>query len=341
MANSDIELDRGSAMSTYDAQVWGDLNKHWEHRDNRRGLPNWVNEAGSRIGSAAQTAATRAGDAVPDAVKRPIQKMGSAAADMAVKPALEGAASLVELVNDWAVELNDPHGVEKLARKQGIDLQHFSELREEDLKTCDRLLTGNTLVWRTAGAIEGGAMGVLSMVPVAGLVVAVPADVLVVQVLSVSIASRVAYSYGYDPKDPAEQEFIQRLVNRSFMAQAAKVKPLRDTARAASAIKDRVNWSAKLRNDHRLIAALEKLMTHVGPAGARVPVQHVAKALPFIGVLIGAGMNSAVLGNVAADAKRYCQTRVLCDKYGLPMPVALVGEDEDLDDEERTAREDV
>jgi hypothetical protein len=40
-------------------------------------------------------------------------------------------------------------------------------------------------------------------------------------------------------------------------------------------------------------------------------------------------MNSAVLGRVAADAQRYCQTRFLCDKYGLPLPAALAtGQDD-------------
>lgn len=63
----------------------------------------------------------------------------------------------------------------------------------------------------------------------------------------------------------------RRLVRRSFIAQAAKVEPLRDAARAANAIKDRVRWSDKLRADHRLIAALEKLMQQMGPAGAEGP----------------------------------------------------------------------
>ncbi|MET3348872.1 UNVERIFIED_ORG: hypothetical protein ABID57_000541 [Arthrobacter sp. UYEF1] len=107
------------------------------------------------------------------------------------------------------------------------------------------------------------------------------------------------------------------------MAQAAKVAPLREVARAAEAINGRVRWSDKLRADHRLLAALDKLLQHLGPAGSKVPVQNVAKVVPFVGILIGAGMNSAVLGNVAADAQRYCQTRFLCEKYGLPLPAAL------------------
>lgn len=260
---------------------------------------------------------------MPDAVAEPVRRAGDAVADTALRPALAGAAALLELVNDKAMDLNDPKNVEELARKQGLDIDSFTELRQQDLKVCDRLLTRNTLKWRTTGAVEGGAMGLLAMVPVAGTLTALTADILVVQVLSTSIAARIAYSYGYDAKDPKEQEFIQHLVQQSFMAQAAKAKPLRDTARAASAVKGRVNWSQKLRNDHRLLAALEKLMKQLGPAGSRVPVKNVAKVVPVVGVLISAGMNSAVLGRVATEAQRYCQTRFLCDKYGLPLPTAL------------------
>ncbi|MFE6839960.1 EcsC family protein [Streptomyces sp. NPDC057705] len=326
---ADPLVDGATPMSPYEAQVWDTLNEHWQRRNNRRGLPNWASNALGRTGEVAGSAARRVADAVPEAVTEPLRRAGDAVADKAMRPALGAAAALLELVNDWAMDLNDPKSVEKLVRKQGIDLDGFAELRQQDLKVCDRLLTRNTLTWRTAGAFEGGAMGLLAMVPVAGIPVAMTADILVVQVLSASIAARIAYSYGYDAKDPDEQLFIQRLVRRSFMAQAAKAQPLREAAQAAHAVKGRIRWSDKLRHDHRLLTALEKLMQQLGPAGSRVPVQNVAKVVPFVGVLIGAGMNSAVLGRVAADAQRYCQTRFLCDKYGLPMPTALVTDPDD------------
>lgn len=321
--------DGPTPMSEYERQVWDVLNDHWQRRDNRRGLPNWASTALSRTGEVAGNAASRVTDAVPEAVRKPVRRAGDAVAYAAVRPAVAGAAALLELVNDWTMELNDPKSVEKLVRKQGLELDSFTNLRQQDLKVCDGLLTRNTLKWRTAGAVEGGAMGLLAMVPVAGMPAAMTADILVVQVLSTSIAARIAYSYGYDAKDPEEQDFIQRLVQRSFKAQAAKAKPLQETAKAANAIKGRIRWSEKLRQNHRLLAALEKLMEQLGPAGARVPVKNVAKVVPFVGVLIGAGMNSAVLGRVAADAQRYCQTRFLCDKYGLPLPTALTTDPED------------
>jgi len=334
---TDPLVDGATPVSAYERQVWDTLNEHWQRRNNRRGLPNWASAALDRTGEVARNAVSWATDAVPEAVMEPIRRAGDAVAIKAVRPALEAAAALLELVDDWALELNDPKSVEKLARKRGLELNSFTELRQHDLKVCDRLLTFNTLTWRTAGAFEGGAMGLLAMVPVAGIPVAMTADILVIQVLSVSIASRIAYSYGYDAKDPGEQAFIQHLVRRSFMAQAAKAEPLREAARAANAAKGRINWSPKLRENQRLLVALEKLMQQLGPAGSRVSVQDVAKVVPFVGVLIGAGMNSAILGSVAADAQRYCQTRFLCDKYGLPMPAALATNRDDDDDPQADA----
>jgi hypothetical protein len=327
---TDSLADGATPMSEYDAQVWTVLNEHWQRRNNRRGLPNWVSTALKRTGEVAGTAVSKATDVVPEAAKEQIRQAGGVVAGAAARPLLTAAIATLELFNDWALELNNPVNVEKLALKRGLDITSFTDLRQQDLKTCDRLLSSNTLRWRTVGALEGGGMGLLALVPVAGIPVAIGADILVLQVLSTAIASRIAYSYGYDAKDPAEQMFVQRLVRRSFIAQAAKAEPMRDVARAANAIKGRVRWSSKLRSDHRLVAVLEKLLQQVAPAGSKVSVQSVAKVVPFVGVLIGAGMNSMILANVAADAQRYCQTRFLCDTYGLPLPVALVADDDPI-----------
>ena len=328
-ADSDVSATDSAPMSEYDAQVWAKLNDHWQERNNQRGLPNWAGTALERTGMAARSAVDRLADAIPDAVMDPIRDVSDAVATKAARPAILAATSLIDLFNDWALDLNNPRNVEKLARKRGADLASFADLREHDLKFCDRLLTTNTLKWRTLGALEGGSMGLLALVPVAGLPVAIGADILVIQVLSTAIASRIAYSYGFDAKDPAEQDFIQRLVRRSFFAQATKAGPLRDVSRAANAMRDRVRWSDKLRADHRLAAALETLMKQALPAGSHVSVQSVAKALPVIGVLIGAGTNSTILAHVAADAQRYCQTRFLCEKYDLPLPSALFPDPEE------------
>ncbi|MFE3635277.1 hypothetical protein [Streptomyces sp. NPDC059168] len=70
-------------------------------------------------------------------------------------------------------------------------------------------------------------MGLMALVPVAGIPAAMTADVLVVHVLSTTIAARIAPSHGYDAEDPDTPELVQRLIQRPFMAQAAKARPSR------------------------------------------------------------------------------------------------------------------
>ncbi|XMN04808.1 hypothetical protein ACK8N7_01515 [Streptomyces griseobrunneus] len=58
-------------------------------------------------------------------------------------------------------------------------------------------------------------------------------------------------------------------------------------------------------------------MQRLGPADSRVPVKNLAKVVSFVGVLIDAAMNSAVLGRAAAGAQRYagpgfCATNTSC-----------------------------
>ncbi len=319
-------------MSTYEREVWDRLQAHWDGRANRRGLPSWLNNAGEKASGVAAKTAGAVGKRVPDAVRDRAEKAGEILGDKVLGPTIKAAVSLLELVNDWSAELNDPSTVIKIASKKGIEIHDVAELRHHDMKDCDRLLTRNTLKWRTFGALEGGGMGALALVPVAGLPASLTADLLVIQVLSTAIASRIAYSYGFDAKDPAEAEFVRRLVTRSFLTQAGKTAPLHNVANAAAAAKGRANWSKKLLKDQKLLAAVKKLMENAGTNAPKASVGNVGKTLPLIGIVIGAGTNSAVLGAVAADAQRYCQTRFLSEKYGLPMPQAFGGAT--TDDEE-------
>ena len=109
-------------MSPYEERVWESLTAHWERRITRRGLPDWASSALTTTGTAAGTTARKVGGAVPDAVKKPLERTGGAVASVVLRPAASGALALIELVNLWCLELNNPASVEKLARKQGVEL---------------------------------------------------------------------------------------------------------------------------------------------------------------------------------------------------------------------------
>ncbi|MFD0904153.1 hypothetical protein [Actinomadura sediminis] len=96
--------------------------------------------------------------------------------DTALTPAVKGAVHLLELVTDWTTELMDPEKVLEHHREAGRDVTKLADLKELDLKDLDDFTRTMALKWRTSGALQGGAMGVLAMVPFAGGVAAITLD---------------------------------------------------------------------------------------------------------------------------------------------------------------------
>jgi len=174
------------------------------------------------------------------------------------------------------------------------------------------------------------AIGALAFLPGAGTFASITLDVLVVHVLSTSIATRVAHAYGFDPESAQTERMIDRMVQRAYAEQAPKVATQRQAGSAFRAAAGRQRWSQKLREDHRLLEAIEKLMKQA-TNGKQVPVGRAAKALPYVAVVVGAGTNARVLSDVSSKSIRYAQTVRLSEKYGLPLPAKL--RDADLDDD--------
>ena len=314
-------------MSPYERRRWSELEEHWARGgQGRRIVPVKVRQAltsaGGQLAEVGGNAARRVASAAPDQVK----SAAAAALDATLVPTAKAVVHLLELVTDWSVELTDPERVLEHHRDRARDASSLEDLRALDLELLDEVTQRLPLRWRTLGAAEGAAVGALAFVPVGGGLVAIPLDVLVVHVLSTSIATRVAHAYGFDPSSPQTGRMIERMVQRAYSEQAAKVVTQRQAGSAFRAAAGRQKWSQKLREDHRLLAAVEKLMKQAS-GGGKVPVGRAVKALPAIAVIAGAGTNSHVLGDVAKQSIRYAQTVLLSEKYGLPLPARLRDDD--------------
>jgi hypothetical protein len=306
-------------MSAYEARRWDDLEKHWVKKASRKELmPAKVRAAAEKT----REVAARTGAAVSGATPDSIKEFGLKAADAALVSAVEGIVHTIELVNDWAVELTDPEKVLEFHRGQGRDVMSLADLRHLDLAEVDEAVRRLVLKWRSFGAAEGAALGALAMVPVMGGAIAITADLAVMQILSTAIATRVCYAYGFDAKDPELQHIVQRMVARSFRRQLPKAQTARSANLASAAAKGRKNWSKKLRNEHRILAALEKLMQRWGGV-SNVSVGTAAMGLPVLAVIASTGTNAAVMGDVAKQARLYAQTLFLAEKYDLPLPADL------------------
>ena len=247
--------------------------------------------------------------------------------DAALAPTVKAAAHLLELVTDWTTELMDPENVLEHHRSAGHDVVKLGDLRNLDLEHLDDFTRTMALKWRTNGALQGGAMGVLAMVPVAGGVAAIGVDMVAMHVLSTALATRVAYSYGFEVKDDEMRHLVDRMVLRAYRNQIPKAQTAQKAGAALNAAKGRVRRSEKLLTDHKLLAALDKLMQQFAN-GRTVPISRVAKGMPVVAVVAGAGTNAYVLGDVVHQARLYAQTLYLAEKYQLPLPENLRHDDD-------------
>ncbi|WP_433131294.1 EcsC family protein [Micromonospora sp. CA-240977] len=315
--------EQAPAMSPYEERRWAELQRHWTKKAERRQLlPPRARAALGEAGGQVRDAARKAGRAVSD-VTPPVVKGGlEVVADAALAPVARQAVHLLELVTDWTTELVDPEKVLAHHRAAGRDVAKLVDLKGLDLEHLDGFSRTMALRWRTNGALQGGAMGVLAMVPFAGGIAAITLDMIVMHVLSTAVATRVCYAYGFDVNDNELSHLVDRMVVRAYRNQAGKVETTRRAGAAFNVAKDRVRWSQKLRDDHQLMAAVERLMKQFAN-GRAVPVDKVAKAMPVVAVIAGAGTNAYVLGDVVRQARRYAQTLHLAEKYGLPVPENL------------------
>ncbi len=316
-------------MSAYDERRWAELQQHWaEKAERRRLLPPKtraaLDEVGGQVGDAARKAGTALVRVTPSVVKHGI----GGVADAALVPAAKAAVHLLELVTDWTTELMDPEKVLEHHRAAGREVVKLEDLRLLDLEHLDDFTRTMALRWRTSGALQGGAMGALAMVPVAGGVAAIGLDMVVMHVLSTALATRVAYSYGFDVRGDEMRHLVDRMVLRAYRNQAPKAQAAHKAGAAFNAAKDRVRRSDKLLKDHKLLAAVDKLMKQF-TNGKAVPINKVAKAVPVVAIIAGAGTNAYVLGDVVHQARLYAQTLFLAEKYGLPLPQNLRDPDDD------------
>lgn len=323
-------------MSPYELRRWRELEAHWEKKAARRQLvPARARKALSKAGGAATSAATKTASSVVERTPENVRQWAESAVDVALVPTVRNVVHLLELLNDWVVELSDPDAVLRHHQEQGRNVSSLGDLKRLDLRDLDAFTDGMALRWRTLGAGQGASFGALAMipVPVLGSAVAIGFDLVAMQALTAAIATRVAYAYGFDAAAPETRHMIDRMVNRGYRNQTATVGAVRRAGSAFEAARDRVNWSQRLREDHRLMAAVEKLLKRVGD-GSRVSVKNARMGMPVIGVLAGAATNSFVLGDTVTQARHYSATVLLAEKHGLPLPSNL---HHDLEEAESSA----
>lgn len=327
-------------MSAYERKRWKELQAHWEKKAARRQLmPLRAKAALGKTGDMTTNAASKAGSAIANRTPEMVKDFAGSAVDAALVPTVHHVVQLLELMNDWVVELTDPEKVLEYHRERGRNVENLEDLKALDLEVLDELLDWMALRWATLGAGQGASFGALAMIPipVVGSVAAIGLDLIAMQALTGAIATRVCYAYGFDAADPEMRHMIDRMVARAYRNQTVKAGTVKKAGAAFEAAKGRVKWSQKLRDDHRLMAAVEKLLKRAGN-GTHVPVKNARMGMPVVSVLAGAATNSVVLGDTVKQARYYGATVLLAEKHELDLPPNL-RRDLDTDETDEGAEE--
>ncbi len=309
-------------MSAYEIQAWADLNDYWRRKAERRELPPKVSRAVEATSTKVKGAAATTGGFIRDITPQPVKDAGGVVLDWTFEPTVRAVVGLLELVTETVQEFTDADKVLDYHRTEDHDVQSLADLRLLDLEHLDAFTRTLALRSRFTGLVEGGAMGLLTFVPVAGSVAAIGADLVVMHALSTAIATRAAHAYGIDPTSDAERHHLDRMLRKAWAAQVPKSGTVKSAKDAFQAGAGRVRWSERFRSDHRIAHAMENLLKQMGN-GKHVPIEKVVTKMPAIAVVTSAGVNSAVLGSLAKTSVRYSQTVHLSKKHDLPLPPNL------------------
>lgn len=317
-----LSPSNGSGMSNYEANAWAELGEFWQRKTDRRRLPQKAIEAKDAAAGKAKEVASATAGFVKEITPQPIKDAGGIVVDWTLEPTIKATLGLIEWVTETVQEFSDPGDVYNYHCEQGRQVSSLRDLQALDLEHLDGFT--ERFVWRcrTTGVVEGAAMGLLTFIPVAGSVAAIGLDLVVMHALSTAIATRVAHAYGMDPTSDAGRQHLDRMLRKAWTAQGPKAGAVKGAKDAFVEGAGRVRWSQKFRDDHRIAAAVEKLMKQASK-GQRVPIDKVVSKMPAIGVVTAAGINGTVLGSLAKTSVKYSQTIHLAGKHNLALPPNL------------------
>jgi hypothetical protein len=126
------------AMSRYERARWDELLLHWEKKAKRRELlPPKARAALETTGRATRRTASRAGRAIADATPEKVKDVAGSAVDAALVPTVSSVAHMLELLNDWVVELTGPEVVMQHHRDKGREVSSLHDLRLLDLEELE------------------------------------------------------------------------------------------------------------------------------------------------------------------------------------------------------------
>jgi hypothetical protein len=258
-------------------------------------------------------------------------------------------------------------------RRRGFVVSRIEDIRALELEASDGIFPRRkrlayiggvmaTGAWAgvatTAGEVEGVVGGVAGVgagaAPGAATVIgAFAADAAATLLAATRLVAETAALYGYDPTDPAEQLYMTGVLGAATAGtEAGKLTAQRELHQLAQALARNATWTNL--NKNRIAQVVAKVYERLG---YRLSKRQLGKAVPALGIVVGAGANATLMHRVADEAYFSYRERRLGDRYGddglggvpvpptpppsgFPGPTAGVGGDyvdADAEDEETLA----
>jgi hypothetical protein len=309
---------KAGRVNSYDRKALEQI-KHWKERRQTRRVRNLIPQrvrdvAGDRARALREFVESAPGfEEVELAIAKALQALGEELRDLAVFSIRRGA-------------------IVRAYQRRGHTVNALPDIRQLELADVDAVIPPLSGFYRVGAGIQGAAAGIAisgGELFAAGETVvslgvgAAPGAAQVFGIMvadaaaSLAAASRVvahtAAYYGYDPTLPDEQLYMLACLSLgSAGTQAEKSAAFLDLNALVQGLVRGQTW-AQL-NEH----ATTKVVRRVYEAlTLRLTKQRLAMALPVVGIVAGAGLNSVLIRRSADGARYMYRERFLCEKYGL------------------------
>lgn len=271
-------------------------------RQVRSEIENWQSEKDGAM--------TKVLDTVGKPVEWIYKNVVSDSVNKTVNKAVMGFMEMIRDGSQWTYPDSD---IVAEARKTGLDVDDYRELRDQDLEKLDkvaqRYFNSNKLI----AALEGAGCGL-------GGLALVAADIPLVFGIGFRAIQQIGSSYGFDMEDPDMLPIVMSVFNVGATASsAAKAAAIADMRVAAVALGKK--WTYKKvaeRTQTGVVAKVLKERTKHLPKDIanNVTKRKLSQAIPIVGAAVGAGFNYWFLSNTTRGAYMVFRDLHLQKRYG-------------------------
>ena len=304
-------------MTPYDERAWAEIQAWKESRENRR-VRNLVPRA-------VRDRATRMTDLAADRLR---SAPGAEQFEKLFLKALQGFGDLLARVS--AESINNG-AIVRGYKNKGHDVGALEDIQQLELLAIDKVKPQLDIGYITASMLEGAVAGAVvsggellatvgsafgagaGAAPGVGTIIGtMAADAAAVLVASHRAVAHVGAYYGYDAGKTEEHLFALGVLGVGTATGAGKAGAYIELNKLVQALARRKAWKELNKN----IAAQVIRRVYQG-LGYKITQRKLGQAVPFLGIILGGGLNARMLTDVVDSADHLYKERFLRQKYGI------------------------